>query len=1168
MTELADGEARRRIATEFGATLFVEAAAGTGKTTALVRRIVGLISAGVGTLDRIAAVTFTEKAAGETKLNLRSEIEAARAKAGPEQRARLDRALEELELARIGTIHAFCGDLLHERPVEAGIDPRFEVAADQDEQELADEAFDRWFETVIADPPEAIRRVLRRRSEKVVPREQLRAAMNSLREHRDFPGPWRRDPFDRDNRIDALLSELAGLAPLAAESSWPDDPLANNLADIGRFIGDATRLEQVSGRDYDGLEAGLRSLTRLGSWRARGARATTFGDLTRDEVLARRDQTKSNLDSFVAASDADLAPLLHDALMAPIAEYERLKMRAGRLDFLDLLIKARNLIRDTATVRNELQKRYTHFFIDEFQDTDPLQVEILLLLAADDPAAMDWRDARPVPGKLFLVGDPKQSIYRFRRADIALYEEVKARLIRGGAELLHLTTSFRAPPSIQSFVNAAFSRAMTASPDRGQAAYVALEKSRPEIEGRPTLVGLPVPRPYSDYGRFAKYQVDQSFPPAVGALIHWLINESGWTVEEDGDPTAIRPRHIAILFRRFRNFGADVTRAYVRALEARRVPHVLVGGRSFHECEEVIALRNALGTIEWPDDELSVFATLRGPFFALNDEALLLFRQEVETDGTLKTRRLNPMRPIDRTTIPPATAEVADALELLRDLHIRRNRRPIAQTIMMLLEAVRAHAGLALWPTGGQALANTQRLIDMARQFERSASSFRAFVNKLDLDAERGEADEAPIVEEGTEGVRLMTVHKAKGLQFPVVILADPTCSAGRDTPSRHVDAVRRLWLEPLCGSAPIELLEATVEEQQREQDEAIRVAYVAATRARDLLIAPVCGDQPIGGWLDVLDPVLYPPHSARSTSSRAPACPPFGADSVLDRGRKGQIPPGGPVKPGLHHPIPGGPTVVWWDPSHLVLEVEEPIPLRHQQILETGSDSAAASEADYAAWMRQREALLSAASEPSLTAKTITSLAAGTTGNKATRSRDAASDPAQLRLASIKPDVEVIVSARPDAKRPGGRRFGALVHAMLASIDLDAGAEAIQTSAAVHSRIFDATQEEIQAAITTVGAALQHPILRRATVSAGKGNIRRETPVLLKLEDGSVAEGVLDLAFREQTSSFDGWSVVDFKTDHEFSTAASHYIAQVDLYVRAVQAATDLPARGIVLVV
>jgi ATP-dependent exoDNAse (exonuclease V) beta subunit len=679
---------------------------------------------------------------------------------------------------------------------------------------------------------------------------------------------------------------------------------------------------------------------------------------------------------------------------------------------------------------------------------------------------------------------------------------------------------------------------------------------------------LPVPRPYSDYGRVTKRQVDDSLPPAVGAFIHWMINESGWTVEEDGDLTAIRPRQIAILFRRFRNFGADVTRAYVRALEARRIPHVLVGGRSFHECEEVIGLRNALAAIEWPNDELSVFATLRGPFFALNDEALLVFRQDVEKDGTLKTRRLNSMRPIDRATIPPATADVADALELLRDLHIGRNRRPIAQTIMMLLEAVRAHAGLALWPTGEQALANMQRLIDMARQFERRASSFRAFVNKLEIDAERGEADEAPIVEEGTEGVRLMTVHKAKGLQFPVVILADPTCSAGRDAPSRHIDAVRRLWVEPLCSSAPVELLEAAVEEQQREQDEAIRVAYVATTRARDLLVAPVCGDQVIDGWLTVLDPVLYPPHQARSTSSHAPGCPAFGADSVLDRGRKAQIPPGGPVKPGLHHPIPDGPPVVWWDPSRLVLEVQEPVPLRHQQILETGSDRAAASETNYATWMRQREALLVVASEPSLSTKTITSLARATASQKDTQSKDLAGEPAQLHPASINSDVQVIVTARPDGKRPGGRRFGALVHAMLASIDLDAGAEAIRASAAVHGRMFAATQEEIQAAITTVGATLQHPIMRRAAVSAGKGNIRREAPVLLTLEDGSIAEGVLDLAFREQTSDFDGWSIVDFKTDQEFSTEASHYIAQVDLYVCAVQAATDLAARGIILVV
>ena len=211
----------------------------------------------------------------------------------------------------------------------------------------------------------------------------------------------------------------------------------------------------------------------------------------------------------------------------------------------------------------------------------------------------------------------------------------------------------------------------------------------------------------------------------------------------------------------------------------------------------------------------------------------------------------------------------------------------------------------------------------MARHFERGASSFRAFVEKLEADAEQGEADEAPIVEEGVEGVRVMTVHKAKGLEFPVVILADPTCRAARDTPSRHVDPIRRLWVEPLCGSAPIELLEAADEELRRDHAEAVRVAYVAATRARDLLIAPVCGDQPISGWLDVLKPTLYPPEESRRNSARADGCPSFGEDSVLDRGAKGAPPVGGSVRPGLHRPFPDGPQIIWWDPSVLALDVE-----------------------------------------------------------------------------------------------------------------------------------------------------------------------------------------------------------------------------------------------------
>jgi ATP-dependent exoDNAse (exonuclease V) beta subunit len=704
MTDLVDAEARRRIREEFDATFLVEAAAGTGKTTALVGRIVGLIRSGAGSLDRVVAVTFTEPAAGEMKLRIRSEIEKARRTATHDERVRFDRALQELELARVGTIHAFCGDLLHERPIEAGIDPLFKVASQEEAEAIADEAFEDWFEATLSDPPEGVRRVLRRRSGRNFPREQLRSAVQALRDHRDFPMLWHRQPFNRDAAIDALMTELAALGSLATKSSWTEDPLAKNLKEVFRFVEDVTRLDAVRGRDYDLLESDLRSIARRRSWTWRGGQRTSFGDIPRDRVLAQRDQAKANLDAFIRASDADLAPLLHHALQAPIRAYEVLKAKAGRLDFLDLLIKTRDLIRDNAAVRRELQERYTHFFVDEFQDTDPLQAEILSLLAADGPNEAYWRAVRPIPGKLFLVGDPKQSIYRFRRADVDLYEDIKERLRNVGAEVLHLNTSFRAPPSIQSFVNVAFAPAMVARTDGAQAAYVPLAASRREITGRPTLVALPVPRPYGDHGKIIKSRIDESFPEAAAAFIAWLVNESGWTVEEDGTTVPIRPQHIAILFRRFRNFGVDITRGYVRGLEARRIPHVLIGGRSFHDREEIIALRNALTAIEWPDDELKVFATLRGPFFAVGDEALLLFRQHVDHDGELETRRLDPMRTVDRATINSPAIEVVDALEVLRRLHRRRNFRPIAETISELLEILRAHAGIALCRTASKRL--------------------------------------------------------------------------------------------------------------------------------------------------------------------------------------------------------------------------------------------------------------------------------------------------------------------------------------------------------------------------------------------------------------------------------------------------------------------------------
>jgi ATP-dependent exoDNAse (exonuclease V) beta subunit len=1155
MKQPEDEEQRRLIQTEFGKTYFVEAAAGAGKTTALVSRIVAMIMFGHGTLAKTVAVTFTEKAAGEMKLRLRLEIEKARTHADGDERRRLDVALEELELARIGTIHSFCGDLLRERPVEAGIDPVFRTLPEDEAGAIMDMAFDRWLQRSLTDPPEGLRRMLHRRSQRgQSAQEQLRVALRSLCEHRDFPHPWRRDPFDREAVTDELVEELMQLGGLASEASQPKAPLSKALDEIERRMLEATRLERVGNRDYDAMEAALRELHRFNGWKHKSWQGNTFGLLTDIEVMSRRDRAKANLDAFVAASDADLAPLLHHELQAAVAEYQRLKAEAGTLDFLDLLIKARDLVRDDAEVRADLQQRFERFYVDEFQDTDPLQAEILLLLAADDPSASDWRTARPVPGKLFLVGDPKQSIYAFRRADVALYEGIKNRLRALGAEPLYLKTSFRSPPSIQKLVNAAFAPAFAL--DAEASGYVALGEARDEIDGRPTVVALPVPDPYSSFGSITGRSIEDSTPVAVAAYIEWLVNESGWTIEEAGRQVPIKPRHVALLFRRLRNFGADVTRPYLRELEARRIPHVLVGGRSFHDREEVIALRTALAAVEWPDDELRVFATLRGPFFAIGDEALLVFRQQVNADGKTTRRSLDPMRRIERETLDPVALEVADALEILRQLHLGRNSRPIAQTVSTLLESVRAHAGIALWQNGEQALANCQRLVDQARHFESRASSFRAFVERIEADAEGGEVDDAPIIEEGTEGVRAMTVFKAKGLDFPVVIPVDPTCKAIRETADRHVDPTRSLWLERLCGTAPIELQEANALELERNRAEGVRVAYVAATRARDLLVIPTCGDQKLEGWLDALNPALYPDDAMRRYSQVPAGCPPFGEESIRSRPKRAKAPAGGSVRPGQHRPIPHGPDVVWWDPTVLKLDVEELAVLRHQRLLERSESDDAAIEgrAAYAAWKRQRETTIGKASEAAYNVQTVT---------------------AWSRLSGVQPATFGSVSTQKTESTirtgggGGGRRFGSLVHAILAMVPLDAEAAQIEQLAAVQAKLVDASVDELLDATATVTRALRHPIMRRAA-SLPDSKVHREIPVSLRLEDCSLLEGVADLAFEETSAEFSGWTVVDFKTTREYEGEGSpaEHIRQVGAYCRAIEAATGAATRGFVLVI
>jgi len=1167
---LADSHERGRIREELelDRTLIVEAAAGTGKTNELVRRMVAVLKSGRGRLAQMIALTFGESAAGEIKLRLRESIERERldSKTPVEARILLAKALRELEEARIGTIHAFCADLLREFPVEAGVDPQFEVAAEDESAALRDQAFDRWFEKRLENPGEGIRRILRRPSPEFSdnaprkfrsgPRSVLRNAFEYLAERRDFTSPWRRNEgFDREGAMEEILAEMRLLGEAAAAGDQRDY-FTKCLVEISRFVSEVDRREAVRGRDWDGLEAELIALTRVSGrihWKWKGFRKFREG-YSREDLLARRDTLFIRLKAFNAAAGADIAPRLRDELWEAITTYEDLKARAGRLDYLDLLLRARDLVRGSERVRRDLQQRFSHIFVDEFQDVDPLQAEILLLLSSRDVKETDWRAARLITGKLFIVGDPKQAIYRFRRADPELYAEIKRKLLAEGAGLVRLSVSFRSVPSLQEAVNAAFASLMPGA-SASQASYVPFDPYREEHGGQPTLVALPVPRPYGDFG-IVGWRIEESLPDAVAAFAHWLLEESGWTVTERENPgtrVPIAPRHVCLLFRRFRASGRDVTRDYVRALEARRLPHLLVGGLAFHSREEVEAIRNALLAIERPGDELSVFATLRGPLFALEDGQLLAYRE--------RAGGLHPFGRMPEET-PEKLAEVAAALSVLRDLNRGRNERPFADTIAQLLEATRAHAGFAIWPTGEQALANVSRLLDFARRAERGGVvSFQGFVRRLLELAERGEASDAPVLEEGTEGIRIMTAHRAKGLEFPVVILADMTANETAGEPSRWVDASRGLCAMRLAGCIPPELAEHAQEEMEHEREEAVRLLYVAATRARDLLVVPTVGDARQEGWLSALNPVVYPKAaSCRSPEDRQPpGCPAFGEESVL---RPADVAvPIDSVSPGLHCSQAGSHRVVWWDPMALKLGVQESVGLRQEKLL-TADESGDRSQEGirtHAHWREERERVRESGGAPSLRVITATERAAAEAA--AARSGGAASSGGT----AAEVVVESIVAAR---FRPGGRRFGTLIHAVLADLDLRAGKDEVPSAAALCARSLGATQEEAKAASEAVTEILKHPLIRRAAAAEREGRCRREAPITVRLEDGTLMEGLVDAAFLEEEfeGTERGWTVVDFKTDAEIGGRLEEYRHQVALYARGVAEASGAPARGVIL--
>jgi len=798
--------AEQRAAIEHRGGLLLTANAGSGKTSVMAERFVRAVREEGVDVARILAITFTEKAAAELKERVRRRFETL----GDPERAR------QTGSAWVSTIHGFCARLLRTHPLAAGIDPRFEVLDENAARALADEAFQAALDALAEQHGEP--------------------ALDLIAAYR--PGDLREAILDLHGELRSRGQERPAL-PEARPA--PLEPARASLA-IARIEAEA---EVATAKDGATVDRARLALAECGLMLERLAAAPADAPPPHPNELAAyalprngralagpgcegyRDALGRYVDACADAHGLVVHALL-DALLRDFAErYAAAKAAASAVDFEDLELRANRLLGEHDDLRARYAERFVHVMVDEFQDTNPLQLELLERIAGD---------------RLFTVGDELQSIYGFRHADVELFRRRRAQLADSGGTAT-LATNFRSHAEILETLNVAF------APRFGQS-FTPLVPGRAEPEAAPPVAGprveLIVVDSRADWSESGLVPEGMAAPAPLWRLAEARALAARVRQLIDGGR---RPGEIVLLLRATGDLAV-----YERALTELAIPTYVIGGRGYWSQQQVRDLVAYLGVLANPRDGVALQTLLASPLVGLSSDGLVqlvatarALRRDGESDPwwvLIESRQLlDALAPDDRARV-----------ERLREwLPAERVQAP-RHSLETLLDRVLDHTGYDLellrLPGGARRLANVRKLMRLAREHESDRGrDLRGFVDLvmelgggLDGSREQDRESEAPVEGEALDAVRLMTIHRAKGLEFPVVCVAD----LGRGSPFAG-DVVRvgrdgrvGLKLRSLDGGRPHPAFayRAIGEARARaDADEEARLFYVAMTRAREQLI-------------------------------------------------------------------------------------------------------------------------------------------------------------------------------------------------------------------------------------------------------------------------------------------------------------------------------------------